>query len=354
MSLFTQARLDWTRPEVQELHHVLSDVYWDKDELRALTQKAGLHPADLPQARNTRLQWQQTLDELARRGQVVSLIETASQDAASAAVTERLQTFLSETTTTLTARGPTLAPAHAAEVSMDRRAFDQRLLQHRRRFAEVARLRALLDLGQSVARLTFVAGGRRYFGTGVLIAPSLVLTSHHNTVDEAGNPITAMRVEFAYTAEPNPAEDTFRWTEAAPVGDAAHDWAVIELDGDATLRTDGSAKRAPVVLGTDLDMVKDDTLFIVGHPSGLPQQLSMSWQGVHDLDEARVRYLVDTEVGSSGSPVFNSSTHVVALHHQAVFLDQEDLWANQGVMMGKIVAGLQAAGVPHQARQVLG
>lgn len=353
MGLFTSARLDWTQPEVQELHHVLTDVYWDKDEVRTITQKAGLHPADMPQARNVRLMWHGIMDELARRGKVIALIETASQDAATAAATERLEGFLSETTTTLTARGPALAPARAAEVSMDRRAFDQRLLQHRRRFAEVARLRDLLDLGQSVARLTFVAGGRRYFGTGVLIAPSLLLTSHHNTVDEAGNPITSMKVEFSYTAEPNPAEDNFRWTGAAPVGEAAHDWAVIELDRDATLRTDGRPKRATVVLGSDLDMVAEDTLFIVGHPSGLPQQLSMSWQGVHDLDEARVRYLVDTEVGSSGSPVFNSSTHVVALHHQAVFLEREDLWANQGVMMGKIVAGLEAAGVPHRSRQIL-
>ncbi|MFM7867038.1 MAG: trypsin-like serine peptidase, partial [Planctomycetaceae bacterium] len=59
---------------------------------------------------------------------------------------------------------------------------------------------------------------------------------------------------------------------------------------------------------------------IIQHPRGEPQQICVRENRLlkYAAGEPWVWYQTDTVGGSSGSPVFNTSWDVVALHHQAV------------------------------------
>jgi hypothetical protein len=55
---------------------------------------------------------------------------------------------------------------------------------------------------------------------------------------------------------------------------------------------------------------------IIQHPYGDPMKVVLTQnQMVEDMTDTRVRYLADTDKGSSGSPVFDQKWDIVALHH---------------------------------------
>jgi V8-like Glu-specific endopeptidase len=58
-------------------------------------------------------------------------------------------------------------------------------------------------------------------------------------------------------------------------------------------------------------------VYVVGHPRGAGLQISLHDSRLLDIDddEHLIHYRTPTDPGSSGSPVFNSSWEVVALHH---------------------------------------
>jgi len=97
-------------------------------------------------------------------------------------------------------------------------------------------------------------------------------------------------------------------------------------------------------------------VYIIGHPGGL--DLSYSFDDNEIIDHegpaagkpvipgvSRVHYRAETEGGSSGSPVFNSSWDVIALHHKGGKLGMPRLngvsgtyGANEGIWIQSIIA----------------
>jgi hypothetical protein len=56
--------------------------------------------------------------------------------------------------------------------------------------------------------------------------------------------------------------------------------------------------------------------YVIGHPSGLDTpQFSLQDNLLLDYDDTLVHYRAPTEPGSSGSPVFDSSWSLIAVHH---------------------------------------
>lgn len=80
-------------------------------------------------------------------------------------------------------------------------------------------------------------------------------------------------------------------------------------------------------------------LFIVQHPAARPLEIAFESQAIlgTSTDGMRVRYKVNTEGGSSGSPCFNENWQWVALHHYG----SENKGYNQGIPAGKIIASLR-------------
>lgn len=77
---------------------------------------------------------------------------------------------------------------------------------------------------------------------------------------------------------------------------------------------------------------KDAPLFILQHPDGEPLKMAPPDRVLElNANKTRVRYLVNTKPGSSGSPCFNARLQLVALHH----FGREEKY-NQGVPIAAI------------------
>lgn len=95
----------------------------------------------------------------------------------------------------------------------------------------------------------------------------------------------------------------------------------VELDY-AVLRLNGAIARPPLPIARMRPhLMQGDRLNIVQHPQGGP--LKYAIRSNHYVGTAGpehdhlLRYLTDTEPGSSGSPVLDDAWRVVALHHAA-------------------------------------
>lgn len=61
--------------------------------------------------------------------------------------------------------------------------------------------------------------------------------------------------------------------------------------------------------------IAGDFVTIVQHPGGQKKQVALRDNRIVDVFDAFLHYAADTELGSSGSPVFNDQWELVALHH---------------------------------------
>jgi V8-like Glu-specific endopeptidase len=158
-------------------------------------------------------------------------------------------------------------------------------------------------------------------GTGFLIGPDLVLTCHHVV---AGRPLSLLRFRFdarVITEDNVTGRVVHAGTNETPTGVVTHtglDFAVIRLAENASKHLVGQYQDAPVRGWQPLKPVEakaNDAVGILQHPNG--SQLVFAEGGVHAIQGDRLQYVVNTEPGSSGSPVFDSDWQVVAVHRNA-------------------------------------
>ncbi len=184
------------------------------------------------------------------------------------------------------------------------------------------------ETGRRVARLLvprYVDGRRARgagFGTGWLVAPRLLLTNHHVVEARDRNEPPANAADFRLQGESTAAWfDYYREghdhvdVQAAAVlaSDRTLDYALLRLQDDPTLAPRRhlplSRGRTSLSVGTRLNIVQC--------PRGGALSFAIRnnfYVGTGD-QTYQLRYLTDTELGSSGSPVLDDSWQVVALHH---------------------------------------
>jgi V8-like Glu-specific endopeptidase len=204
---------------------------------------------------------------------------------------------------------------------------------------------AMIRAERAVCRVEKPEG--RPLGTGFLVAKDLVLTNHHVAFDAARtfrNHPDSVRFRFGFREPADGAHEggtTYRlaadWdVHNSPIGTL--DYAVLRLNRPAGGEPVGEFKDAPQRGWLKLqktDVRQSQGLFILQHPSG--DMLKMANGGVRQVSGAWVDYEVDTEPGSSGSPVFNNKWELVALHSRA-----GKGQFNQGVAISAIVDDLPA------------
>jgi Effector-associated domain 1/Trypsin-like peptidase domain len=234
-----------------------------------------------------------------------------------------------------------LAPAVPDEPDLEKRVF-------RAGFSDIAQWRARLGQAElAVCRIESPAW--RALGTGFLVGPDLVMTNRHVVEALAAQPAPPLLVRFDFKLSPDGSRlregETFQMARDWLVTSSAVaqlDYAVLRLATPAGLKPTGGTASAPPrgwITPQWRDLEPDETIFVIQHPLGETLKLA---SGRYDGREpTRLRYRVDTEPGSSGSPCFTAQMELVALHRGSA----EGL-ANQGVPFDAIVLALPPGLLP--------
>ncbi len=155
--------------------------------------------------------------------------------------------------------------------------------------------------------------------TGFLISDSLLITNHHviASADEALAATVFFDRELDSTRRPLPMTafrlEPSRFFASSPVGEL--DYTVVavgeRISGPAQLADFGHCPISPLgakhVLGMNVNILQ--------HPNGQYKQVALRNNLLTFRGQQSLLYETDTEVGSSGAPVFNDLWEVIALHH---------------------------------------
>lgn len=145
--------------------------------------------------------------------------------------------------------------------------------------------------------------------TGFLIAPDLMASAGHcfMSEDDCRNKVIVFGVtektetSNGYKVFKQSVYSCKEIVKSAFDADAMTDFAVIRLNKEVS-------GRAPLRLRQKGEISKGDSVFMIGHPLGLPLVYSPGAK-VNDVSEASFfKATLDSFEGNSGSPVFNSKT----------------------------------------------
>ena len=114
------------------------------------------------------------------------------------------------------------------------------------------------------------------------------------------------------------------------------DYTIVACDGAPIAGVD-----AIPLLRSPSTVTRGERVNIIQHPRGRPKEIAIRHNEVIRILDSVIRYRTDTEPGSSGSPVFNDTWDLVALHH-AGFADPGGRARNEGIRIAAIVTDLQA------------
>jgi V8-like Glu-specific endopeptidase len=348
VDLLDRFPVQWDDARLQELHIALATSIYRESDIEPLVVRAGVPPADVPWGNTGRRLWFVAMNEAAGRGILRVLVEQA---------VARYPQLGPRVAELLSARPVLSAPlpeddplrlnwedARWHNFSPDNR--ERQIVEGQDTMLDIAFLRRGMECAGAVCRLTTTFAGRIYHGTGFRVGVRTLLTNHHVLHDwkHADSHPSSVEAAFGYELDVN---GRLRTATLVPCdvatirGEREHDFAVIMTDealpDDATtLPLDPTAK-----------ITVDSRVYIVQHPGGLPKKIALAHNLVRYVTPDVVQYWTDTEAGSSGSPVFDDSWRVVALHHQWVEAPDGDglAYRNQGRAIGKVIERMAALGI---------
>lgn len=195
---------------------------------------------------------------------------------------------------------------------------------------------------EAVCRITIRLPNGTGFGTGFLIADNVLMTNNHVLEDEA----TAARsvAEFGFQTGTNsimvPIEPDRLFITHEDL-----DFTIVGCDSSAL---DG-VELIPL-LRNPATVTRNEPVNIIQHPDGRPKEVALTNNLVTRVRDTVIRYETDTEPGSSGSPVFNNSWELTALHHAGISLSGGRA-ENEGIRISAIVNHLLSLqGTPESRR----
>ncbi|HEU4331719.1 MAG TPA: trypsin-like peptidase domain-containing protein [Lapillicoccus sp.] len=333
-SVIEQSPPQFTAPETRAVLAALFTIY-RREEIEKVVVDAGLKPWSIAFQDRADLSWRNILTYAAGQERVPQLLD--------AVVAERpdLGVVLAE----LRTGSPVVAadrPVTETAPTWKNFSADGRkeavIIAGQPTFVDVAFLALGAERAKSVCRLTvtFPRGGG--YGTGFRVGPRHLLTNHHVLFDTDDGNAKATQAEAWFDYE---TDGTGKLRPIVQIGcdldtvafDEANDWALVQTskpipDAYPALSMEGA--RQPKV---------DDRVYIVQHPEGQPKKIAFQHNLVRAVEPQLLQYWTDTEVGSSGSPVFDDQWNLVGLHHFAVPSPQGESTAmrNQGRLMSHVV-----------------
>ena len=208
---------------------------------------------------------------------------------------------------------------------------------------------------RSIGFVELNLGTESRMGTGFLISDGLFITNQHvvGNAQEALSAVVTFDRELGQDNFPLQTTsfrlDPQRFFLASPEGEL--DFAVLAIgartSGSASLNDLGFSPLSPEankhIIGMNVNIIQ--------HPKGYYKQVALRNNLLTFRTDRALLYETDTEVGSSGSPVYNDRWEVVALHHygepHVAKLDVKSAaniptHANEGIRASVLYAALQS------------
>jgi hypothetical protein len=351
-TILDSAPYSWHDPVARELHRALYRAIPRSSRTlfvaEAVALDTGLMNADQPPFDL----WKDVLDLAASSQKTRALVEYLRSDSTVATIHPLLDALLKAQPPVIDRepQRPDGAPAFIA--NDDTVTEPEALLFHDDLTLSIGRvpwlievLRQLIKLAPGICRLEVSLHNQSQSGTGLRIGADLLLTNWHVLFLD-GSAATAVTAEFGYETDINgnalPAVPIICKTQTIR-GDKADDWAIVRVQQPLP-------DNIPIIdIFTGATPTQDVPAFVIQHPGGGRKRIAYVRNQITYFDDRVVHYLSDTQVGSSGSPVFDQLGQAIALHHaggrpQAV-AGQLPTKKNEGIRMSRVAAGLHAAGV---------
>jgi endonuclease G len=207
----------------------------------------------------------------------------------------------------------------------------------------ISYLQAGLDAARPICRIEVrdPVGRVQGYGTGFLVSPALLMTNNHvlGTADSARFSLAQLNHETDLQLMPRPIQSFRLDPERFFLSDERLDFTLVAVEpasADGTRLTDFGFLK---LLADSGKALLGEYVSIIQHPSGGPKAVAVRENEVVDVFDDFVHYKTDTEPGSSGSPVFNDTWSVVALHHAGVPdpAGGANFVANEGTRISSIV-----------------
>jgi V8-like Glu-specific endopeptidase len=344
MGILDEFPYPWGKPMAQELMRVMAGLYRTQREAELLTATFGIDTLEIKPGLSPIELWYELLNMLAARGKVRETVQTARDRVPGNPRLSFLDALLADRTAPISAEplGERGHPSFDDSVTVPEALlfFDDLTMP----IGEVPNLVGTLNRMVAVApaicllRVQNVFGD--YFGTGFRIGPDLVLTNHHVLFPR--NTVAAkVQVDFGFESDTRgnsmPVTSLSGKVESI-IGEKNDDWAVVRIADMKpewpTIAIDGGT--APKV---------NDLAYILQHPNAQQKRLGFVRNRITDVDDRIIRYLTDTEPGSSGAPVFDAQGRLLALHHaggQPVEVaGKPPVSKNEGIRIGRVLARLR-------------
>lgn len=161
----------------------------------------------------------------------------------------------------------------------------------------------------------------RGYGTGFMISRSLMMTNNHVFEDAASAENSLAEFNYQFDANGVAVDSVLFSLDPAKFFFTSKD---LDFSIVAVKDTSDTGNRPLAQFGfLKLNRIRGKSLLgecltIVQHPNGERKQVAMRENKLIKLIDNFIWYETDTSPGSSGSPVFNDSWQVVALHHSGI------------------------------------